>query len=475
MTIGRGLSGVVVAAGCLGSVLAQAPPPAAGDAFALVRALDEAGARRVWPGFRPSELPIALFDGERTLLLRHPGPPPEFTPMPDRPGVFVSPGRYPAVVSNSTREIGGVRTATVLATPGQSVHGTVLACVEEVFHVFWLARHGSFRPDEMARYAYPVTDERNLGHLLAEDEALARAIEAGDDAEAAAWGATALTTRGLRVPFLSEDVKRFETALEMMEGTANYVARTATGEGPSRTAERLRQGRPAEGIRWRFYDTGAALCLLLERLSPGWKARIDGEPDLTLAGALEQTLARRTAEPGVFSDAELAAFRASAAKEIADLRGRRQRTRSEILDRPGPHVVVEISQGAEPFRVQRFDPINLFVLDAGEVAHANFIALAHQSGTVEVTNPDFARGSFAGVAALTVAAGSHPLGNGVRRLTVAGTQAMPDVGRSGGTVTLEGRGIRLVLRGADVRVADDAVHVVVPAPPVPRPPNPHVP
>ena len=133
------------------------PPSASQDVFAFVRALDEAAARGVWPGFSPSGIPVALYDGEHTVLLRHPSPPPEFSPTPGRPGVLIAKGRHPAVTGNSTREIGGVRTATVIATPAQPVERTMLAVVEEVFHVFWLARHPSFRPNEMARYAYPST------------------------------------------------------------------------------------------------------------------------------------------------------------------------------------------------------------------------------------------------------------------------------------------------------------------------------
>ena len=160
----------------------QTPAQASGaspDVFTFVRALDEAASRNVWPGFEPSRVPLALFDGERTVLLRHPSPPPEFTPWPDHPGALVVNGRHPAVAGNSTREIGGVRTATVIATLSQSVESTTLAVVEEVFHVFWLARHPVFRPDEMARYGYPLDAADNQRAILAEDEALARAIRGG--------------------------------------------------------------------------------------------------------------------------------------------------------------------------------------------------------------------------------------------------------------------------------------------------------
>jgi hypothetical protein len=165
------------------------------DVFTFVRALDEAASRKVWPGFDPSGLPLALFDGERTVLLRHPSPPPEFAPWPGHPGALIVNGRHPAVIGNSTRDVGGVRTATVVAAPGQPIERILLATVEEVFHVFWLARHPAFRPNEMARYAYPLEDEGNLARLLAEDEALARAIEATSIGEAARWAAAALASR----------------------------------------------------------------------------------------------------------------------------------------------------------------------------------------------------------------------------------------------------------------------------------------
>ena len=192
--------GLALATGASGgaALVAQAPqapsqpPSASQDVFAFVRALDEAAARGVWPGFSPTGIPVALYDGEHTILLRHPSPPPEFSPMPGRPGVLIANGRHPGVTGNSTREIGGVRTATVIATPAQPVERTMLAVVEEVFHVFWLARHPSFRPNEMARYAYPLDDVENLGRLVAENEALARALEAQRIDDAAGWAAVAL-------------------------------------------------------------------------------------------------------------------------------------------------------------------------------------------------------------------------------------------------------------------------------------------
>jgi hypothetical protein len=441
------------------------PAPAAGsDVFAFVRALDDAASRGVWPGFSPTGVPVALFDGENTILLRHPSPPPEFSPMPGRPGVLIASGRYPAVAGNSTREIGGVRTATVIATPAQSVESTTLAVVEEVFHVFWLARHPSFRPNELARYAYPIKDAENLRRLLAVDEALARALDAASVDEAAAWTAAALGIRRERVPKLSEDVRAYESAQETMEGTANYVARVAAGEPPARTAERLRKPRPAEGIRWRFYDTGAAFCLLLDRLGPGWQERSDRQPDLTIEQLADAALRGRRVDPAAFSKEDTAAFQTRATGDVADLNGRQLRLRTELLERRGGRIVIDVEQGAEAFSVRRFDPINLMVLDAGEMAHAHFITLSAPHGTVELTNPGFVRSTFGGTVGLTVPAGRHPLNDGISRATVAGIDGPLKVGRDAGTVTVEAPGVRVTLRGVEMSVDGDLIRITVKRP-----------
>ena len=135
----------------------------------------------------------------------------------------------------------------------------------------------------------------------------------------------------------------------MMEGTANYVARVSAGEPASRTVERLRAPRPAEDIRWRFYDTGAALCLLLDRLSPGWQERSDRQPALTIVELMDAALRGRDAAAAAFSKADTAGFQARAAAGIADLGGRRQRIRAELLERPGARIVIEVSRAPSPF------------------------------------------------------------------------------------------------------------------------------
>ena len=436
----------------------QAKAPAQADlAESVYRFFDEIASKKVWPGFTPSTWPLALYDGEKTLLLRHPNPPSEFKPVPGRPGVLSYPGRYPAIRANSTCEISGAWTATVIATSG--VERAMSALIEEIFHVFWRARHTVFRPDEMARYAYPLTDVENLAGLMAECEALARALDAGTPKQTWRWVGTALELRSGRRLRQDKESATYETNLEMLEGPANFVSDFALGKTSALTASALRQTRGLEEIRWRFYSTGEAMGWLLERFVPGWKDRLDADPNLSMQRLLETGLPRAGGAPPAFNAAEKAAFRAAAEWAIADLARRRSDLRAELEARTGARLVVEVAENGAPLELGRFDPINLFVLGDGRVAHANFIALSDSNGSVELRNPDFARGSYGGVVGLTESAGLRPLGDGTRRLTIFGIQGQPKVERKEGTVTIEAPGVRFNWKGAEVETQGATITV----------------
>lgn len=443
--------------GALASALRRTQPRVVSD---VVRAFERLNSRGLWPGFDPSASPVAVYDGENTFLLWHPDPPQGFTPLPETPDTWVWPGRFEAVSGNSTRDIGGVRTATVVAARDTDGRQILLAWVEEAFHVFWLARHPGFRPDEMARYGYPLEDAANLTGLLAEDEALARALEAENDAGAANWAAAALEIRRGRVAKLSPEARAYETVLEIMEGTANYVARRAVDETAAQTAARLRAPRPAEGIRWRFYDTGAAICWLLDRLDPGWKPHSEENPSLTAVEILEGRLKTRSARPAKFSRREAAEFDSRAAAAAGELAERRASLRRELANRPGTRVVIEVPEGNEPFRLERFDPVNLFVLGGGEVVHPHFVIVRGPGGSVALTNPGFTRGTYSGTVAVTASAGRDPMRDGFRRLTLAGVQGQPEV-TGEGKVVLRAAGLLVELQHADVQADGGTVRIRV--------------
>lgn len=439
------------------------------DLVAYVRGLDAASARGLWPGFDPSEWPIAVFDGERTFLLRHPSPPPEFTPLPGQPGVLAVPGRHPAVAGNSTRDIGGVRTATIVHGPNSPPDNTRRAILEEVFHLFWLSRHVGFRPNEQARYGYPIEDATVMRTILAEDEALARAVEADSVRDAAAWAAAALEIRRRRHALLAGEVRAFETALEMLEGTANWFAEAAVGGEPKAAAARLRTEWPAEEIRWRFYTSGTAVCSLLQRLRPGWQATLDREVDRSVEDLLAEAVASAGVAAAELSPADLAEIEVRAVRWISDLATRRASVREELAGRPGARIVVEVASGAEPLRVRRFHPIDLLVMGGGEVVHPAFITLTVAEGTIEITNPARVRGSFQGTVTLTAGSERYPLAGPIHTVAVVGLKDAPRVTSAGGVLAVEAEGVRLSLPGAFLVTEGETLRITLPMTPAAAP------
>jgi hypothetical protein len=100
-----------------------------------------------------------------------------------------------------------------------------------------------------------------------------------------------LAVRRARVGMLP-DVMEVERRMERSEGTAKYVGCKAATLATRATAERsldcVREelDRPLESfpsmpeadarlMRWRYYGTGGAIALLLDRLKPGWKPLVE--------------------------------------------------------------------------------------------------------------------------------------------------------------------------------------------------------
>jgi len=433
------------------------------DPFDVLAALDRFAEKPLWPRFDPSEHPLAIYDGARTLLLRHPHPPEGFAPLEGHEGVHLLDGRHAVMRWNATADLDGVRIATLLLTiqPDREVDIEASILLHEVFHVFSKPRHPTWSPDAMARYGYPLDDPENYALLLLEEEALALALETDDDAEAAGWAAEALRLRRQRTGELAEEHVRYETAMEMQEGTAVYVARLALGT--ARDTTRLREIRAPRELRWRFYDTGAALGATLDRLDPSWKSRVESEPDVTMDTLLGEALRRRGVAPVGLPAPAVASIRARAQRSMTALKARRTELRRDFLSSK-PRVVVLVPGDAEPLRPRSFDPLALEILDRGEVLHAHRLTLAGSGGEIVVENPRYERDAFRGVVALTASSGGHPFRDGLRRVTVSGFSDEPVLRREKGAVIVEAEGLRLRFDRAVVRETDGEIRVLPAAP-----------
>lgn len=403
--------------------------------FDVMAEFERLSARPLWPGFDPRLVPVEIYDGRATYLFRHPSPPPEFKEMPGRPGVRVFQGRHESVRANSNVELGGTGVATAVITPDKNLapRKSAALLVHEAFHVFQRARHPAWTGNEVELFLYPFEDAEQLRLRRLETEALRRAVASRADGGAACWARAAVEARRARFKLLSEGAAGYERGTELNEGLARYVeARAADAKG-----NELPAGDYApEEVRGRSYATGRTLGLLLDRLDPGWKQRLESGDARSLDELLEASLAHAKranvcALPRAFQEA------ARAKQDVERLKAKKAEWRREFFARPGWKVIVVAGEG-DPLWPQNFDPLNVRSIGGGEVLHTRWLKVGNSSGTIEVLERP----------SLTEGRGSHPLFNGVNVLTVAGLTQEPEVREDGGTIVLKSEGFKAELKGA---------------------------
>ena len=422
--------------------LAGAPAPAP-RVLAVLNELDRISARPLWPGFDPRQIPIAIFDGGRTWLARHPNPPQEFRPWPGEKSVGVFEGRHASLRANTAIALAGVGTAT--ASFEGSAEGTRRLAgllVHETFHVFQARRHPKWGGNEVDQLTYPSDDQEVLAERRLESLALSRAVAARSRASAGAWAARALDAREKRFARLPETAAAYERGTEMKEGLATYVETMAAGE---RGAVLPESEFPPEAVRLRAYASGNAIARLLDRLDPAWKSALEANDDSSLDALLSRAVAGM--RPADFSAAEESGARARAAADVRTIAARHATRRREFLETPGWTLVLET---ADPVFPQGFDPWNLERVSPSEVLHTRWLKLGNGAGSVEILDRK----------CLTEGSGKHPLFEGVRRATVTGL-AEPRVEEIPGGLKISGDGLTLEFRGARAVRSGQTVTVTV--------------
>jgi hypothetical protein len=423
--------------GCARSTLSvvDAPVPGATDPVSVVSEADRVAGSGLWPGFDLRQIPVAMYDGERTLLFRHPAPPADFEAVPGIGETWVMDGRYPAVTANSSVELNGTLTATVMPfRAGVSLRDRAALLIHEAFHVFQRQRHPSWVANEVELFTYPVEGEELLALRRLESEALRRALMHRGSAQSACWVRTAMELRHTRFADLAAGAVEYERKTELNEGLATYVEFGARGD---RDHDVIPAGEFApEEVRQRAYGTGLALALLLDEASPGWTGVLEQNDTLALDVMLAGSVANKPACD--FAPVERERIVTTASQDVARLNGRREAARRAFLGEDGWRLII-IAEGG-PLFPQRFDPLNVQVLGPGEVLHTRFLTLGSDAGTIELL----------GRGALTQAAGAHPLFNGVRMVTLTGLSADPVHPATEGSVLIRGDGVSGELRGVAV-------------------------
>ncbi len=430
------------------SAATQQPPP---QALARLAAVESAVTRLtaahpdgIWPGFRPDTIPVLfVIPGAGALLLNwRATPPPEgFAPIAGVPHALWQPQDVRTAASTGTT-LAGKSAAQVSVFPDMDDALLFGTAVHEAFHVFErsLAREDRrFGSGENAFLvsSYPIFDPSNEAGVALEGRLLARALTARTRADLAAKAQEFLAAREARHRRLGSGYAEFEVMGELNEGLAEYALvrslQLAAGDATlpfhgaaAREVARHRarlDSLTADtrlSLRLRFYVTGPAMGLLLDRLAgPGWRADLMRR-DLTLQDALADASGYRERERALLERAARAVDTAVLASEaraaVERLRLARRREADSILARPGMTVVLRAdSLGGGRLGLCGIDPQNLLQADAGVLLHTRWVRACTGGFTAEFTTAsvqDRGAGTFSAVVgaedSVRISAGGSP-------------------------------------------------------------------
>lgn len=405
------------------------------DALAVIDEFDRMASSPLWPGFDPRGIPLAIYDGERTFLLRHPHPPDGFVAVPGRSDVTTLTARHPAILANSSAEIDGVPTATLLLSLSSSGTPQEIAAiaVHEAFHVFQKRRHDQWGANEADLFTYPATDAELIALRSLESECLRGALAAVSRRGAACWSVRALAYRTERFRRMPAQSAAYERGTEIKEGLAQYVQFKALG---SSGREIMPEGE-LKDVRQRGYAAGEALAHILDRLDPDWRGRLEREPSESLDQLVAIAVRSESGEPCQVDGATEARIRERARGEVeASIRAQVE-ARSRFLSEPGWRIEVRTAPG-DWLWPKELDPMNVQVTGKGEVLHTRFLNVGNSHAEIEILDR----------ASLTTAAGDHPLFEGIARVTISGLPTEPMILETKDAITIDAAGVRARMQGA---------------------------
>ena len=417
--------------------------PRADDLGELLEAYDNASV--AWPGFDPGSVPLAIYDDERTYLIRYPEPPQIFSRMRGLEDVVVADTVLEGMNANTDIDMGGQRIAVVGVDWDADPVSMAAVMVHEAFHAYQTVRHPDWTANEVDLFTYPIRSAALLEMRRLEGGALRRAVTAPDSIREVCWAEAFVQTRTRRFARLPDEGRRYEQISELREGVARYLQASVEGREPAVPGD----GFPPEDVRERAYTTGHAIAVLLDRLVPGWKRTLSDSETLVplerlLADGLE---AYRVPDCGPSPD-ERARTRSVARDDSADLTRRDARARAAFDDAPGWSVEL-VADATDPLQVQQFDPLNVRVLDDSHVLHTRWVGVGNERLRAEARDRT----------AMTRGLPGHPLFAGVDRFRVTGLTE-PEVSEAGDTLRVTVQGLTLSAVGATIERDGQAIRVI---------------
>lgn len=416
---------LAVAALLLGTALApaQETPDTVRRILQLHEIIERRGAEigpRIWPGFRPDTIPTLYVIAHRAKVLVpwRRGWPAGFTPIRERPDAGIAGS---GIVSLPSGQLIAFMSVDSTMSPGL-VLGTA---IHEAFHSFERSvmrdsqMFGAWE-NAMLVGSYPVFNVDNEAAFALEGKQLRRALAAPSVAGASRLAREFLALRAHRQGLLAPEYAEFERLAEMNEGLAQYalvrgLAEVAALEGgpwvdrariEARVEVQLLDSLLAmsrRSVRRRFYATGSAMALLLDRLAPSsWKQMIL-QQNLSLQETLDRVTRGSAASSGELppgTPAEIAALRGEAERSVARLRAARSAQADSLLALPGIRITIDpTALGSHALQWCGFDPQNTLQTGDGRMIHGRFLKVCAGAGVAgEFQQPVVQSDSTTGIA-----------------------------------------------------------------------------
>ena len=360
------------------------------EIFKVMELATSSAMNALWPEFKPSEIPVLVFDGLNTYLFHSRTIPDGFAGEEKDPGVLVYKGQHPRVRGNSIIRLGDTWIATSVLSASSRRTGEKYALkdmagiiVHEQFHIFQRTHHPQWRQDDGVLLRYPDETVEALFLRRLEKEAFKRAVVSGEREEMAAWAKLALEQREERLGRLAPPFVLYEKELQWTEGLSDYIERIARGSAPL-NASNITNGIAPAGIRDLGYVEGRWIAMILDKLRPGWKSIVENDDSLYLEDVLKTVLHEWPAERKAFSSDEMQTFKATSRSDFVDWQARKKEEIEKYSAEPGFRI--EIDSSANPLAIRIFEPLEMEILDDGGVYHRVIFAAGNDLGSLRIQN-----------------------------------------------------------------------------------------
>ena len=419
------------------------------DVFELKKLIDQQKKDALWPGFYPGEIPAAVFDGVNTYLFKHPSPPEGFVPVGDKEDVFIFRGQYNQVRGNSRVQINETWTATSLLQTHSRLTGEKYTLqdlagiiIHEQFHVFQRLNHPDWRPNDGYLFNYPLDTPEMLALRRMEVEAFRRAVTAQSDKDASGWLNEALKWRDKRYRFMDDPLVDYEGELQRFEGLADYIEKTIRGS--DQTQIPVDPGFAPAAIRHLGYLLGRWSAVILDRLEPEWKNRMESG-EVQYLHELLGKIADTSEGECTFSKAAQELYFNKAINDVENRKSTVQKLQQEFNSFPGYQI--QISASEEPLRLLMFFADRTEALSEKELLHYSLVILRNEKGSVTVRN----------LMSITENNGS----TSVISFKISGIQDKPVIEKNDDRIKVMAEGFQAEFSGAQIEEGEDGMKIVI--------------